>query len=130
MPHPNTVEVDLACLDHGYFLEEIGKLETIAASVGYQIENAPTQNNTSSKVYVAHSNPEDVHLLIGIGESLSRLRFDMEQQIPFDPQHILSELYSVETALKDLKHTHLSRSTGSGGQHHLNRSANNLRSSS
>ncbi|GAM17985.1 hypothetical protein SAMD00019534_011600, partial [Acytostelium subglobosum LB1] len=103
MPHPSKVEADLACLDHTYFTEEINKLLILASSVGYKVENARGLNS-SSKVYVNHTanNQGDITLMVTINESLGRLQHDMEQLTSFDPQQMLSELYSLETTLKDL----------------------------
>ncbi|EFA85479.1 hypothetical protein PPL_01436 [Heterostelium album PN500] len=100
-PHPSKVEADLACLDHSYFAEEINKLIVMSQAIAFKVENTPSINQTT-KVYVNNNNQHDLTLLVSIDETLHRLHGDMEALTPFDPQSMLSEIYSIETTLKDL----------------------------
>ncbi|EGG21101.1 hypothetical protein DFA_00976 [Cavenderia fasciculata] len=102
-PHPSTVEVDLGCLDHTYFLEELIKLFRLRDSVGLMIESAPPVRNPNSKVYLAGTNQSDALELLTITDNMTRLRDDLSRLEPFDPEDILSHIYTIETALNELK---------------------------
>ncbi|KYQ93169.1 hypothetical protein DLAC_05803 [Tieghemostelium lacteum] len=104
-PPPSEVEVDLACLDHKYFLEEVNKLLSLCEIIKLQLENIPTPSHSSSKVYVNHSMTlEDTKALESVQERLVVLQKELESyENTFDAQAILSELYMYSTIVNELK---------------------------
>ncbi|EGC35248.1 hypothetical protein DICPUDRAFT_87942 [Dictyostelium purpureum] len=106
-PSPDSVEVDLACLDNRFFLEETQKLLSISHSIVLQMESLMS---TEKKVYYTPTmSPQDTERLNTITDRLYTLQKDLENyENAFDPEDLLSTFYIFETTLTDLKEKYLS----------------------
>ncbi|KAF2071287.1 hypothetical protein CYY_007394 [Polysphondylium violaceum] len=116
-PNPSLVDVDLACLDNRYFLEEIEKLLTQCQLITIQLDNI--QPSGGNKVYFTKKmNDQDIKTLETIMDNLFIKKKSLEQyENAFDPDQVLSELYMYDETINDLKRTYLS--------HLYNNSSNN-----
>jgi hypothetical protein len=89
-PTPDDAPPDLGCLDHSFFLEEARRLRRRVTSAQHSV--AASRGRRPQDAAAAEE-------LGHLGDALDILILDLQDEIPFDPEVTLKELYDLETAL-------------------------------
>lgn len=94
---PRPVEVNLDCLDHTFFAEELGKLKRIASGVKL----------SRFRKRGAQADPIEVATFQSIQSRIDTLTSENRHMLRFDPTNLISELQTLHTALLSLRNGQL-----------------------
>lgn len=93
------VEADLGCLDHAYFVAETRRLISRATAAQHAIfRNA--QN--CGRAGTAESD-QAYGILANVIASLNSYKTSMEEEVPFEAEHVLQELYNLDAVVQGVQ---------------------------
>lgn len=93
------VEADLGCLDHAYFTSETRRLISRATLAQHAVfQNAQNCGRSGS------SDSEQAYgILADVIANLNSYKSSMEEEVPFEAEHVLQELYNLDAVVQGVQ---------------------------
>eukprot|EP00877_Chromochloris_zofingiensis_P004311 jgi/Chrzof1/13881/Cz08g15310.t1 len=92
-------EPDLSCLDHGYFLAEVSRLTSRAQSVQSRL----LRDAYGSGRKAGHHHEQSISHLHEVVAMLDSYRHSLQQEVRFEPQELLTDLYKLDRMVTSLQ---------------------------